>query len=235
MIGLVLVVDRCCSSRSSATSSAPMDPKPCQTTSFAAPDTIAFQSSDVARSFSPDAQHLPDHRRRSARSGNLPADRRARLRAPRRRSASSSRVTASTVLWLDPPPTSTSSAPTNGQPVHFLGNDKLGRDILSARHHRLAHLVDDCVGCGPADDHDRDIGRHNVRVPRGPPRRLGPALSVELILALLPQLPLYLALDDADPRHRAVQHLHQLFVIGVMALLGWPSSVIAKCAARPWR
>jgi peptide/nickel transport system permease protein len=121
------------------------------------------------------------------------------------------------ILWLIPASVHFFGA-TTGKPVHFLGTDRLGRDILSRGIigsrisltialavvtlttilGTLVGLVSGYLG-----------GRVDAVVQR----------LVDFVLAF-PQLPLYLALTTLIPV-TAPSNLFIAFVIGVMAALGW--------------
>jgi peptide/nickel transport system permease protein len=121
------------------------------------------------------------------------------------------------ILWFIPASVHFFGA-TNGKPVHFLGTDRLGRDILSRgiigsrisltialAVVTLTTLIGTLVGLasgylgGPVD---------------AVVQRL-----VDFVLAF-PQLPLYLALTTLIPV-TAPSNIFIAFVIGVMAVLGW--------------
>src|SRR5690606_12873059 len=107
---------------------------------------------------------------------------------------------------------------TDGRPIHFLGTDKFGRDILSRGIIgsqisltialvvvSLTTIIGTCVGISSG----YLGGRLDVWVQR----------FVELVLAF-PQLPLYLALTSLVPV-TAPSSVFIAFVIGVIAVLGW--------------
>jgi peptide/nickel transport system permease protein len=121
------------------------------------------------------------------------------------------------ILWLIPANIHFFGA-TNGQPVHVLGTDRLGRDILSRgiigsrisltialAVVSLTTIVGTLVGLasgylgGPFDSWVQRL--------------------VDFVLAF-PQLPLYLALTTLIPV-TAPSNVFIAFVIGVMAALGW--------------
>jgi peptide/nickel transport system permease protein len=121
------------------------------------------------------------------------------------------------VLWLIPANVHFFGA-TNGQPVHFLGTDRLGRDILSRgiigsrisltialTVVALTTIVGTLVGLASG----YLGGRVDAWVQR----------FVDFVLAF-PQLPLYLALTTLIPV-TAPSNVFIAFVIGVMAALGW--------------
>ena len=121
---------------------------------------------------------------------------------------------------------------TDGQPVHFLGTDKFGRDMLSRAIDRLAHLADDRADGGLHHHRHRHHGRHGLGLSRRPLRRLGAALR--RAGARLPATAALSGADDADPGDRAVQRLPRLrHRRHVGAGLG--AAVAARCAARRWR
>jgi peptide/nickel transport system permease protein len=107
---------------------------------------------------------------------------------------------------------------TDGRPVHFLGTDKFGRDILSRGIHggRISLMIALAVVTLTTT-----IGTL-VGITSG---YIGGALDgwlqrfVEFVLAF-PQLPLYLALTSLIPV-TAPSNLFIAFVIGVMAAIGW--------------
>ena len=107
---------------------------------------------------------------------------------------------------------------TNGAPVHFLGTDKLGRDILSrgiigSRISLTIALVvvsiTTIVGTSLGITSGYIGGRFDAWLQR----------FVEVVLAF-PQLPLYLALTTLIPV-TAPSNVFIAFVIGVLAALGW--------------
>ncbi len=107
---------------------------------------------------------------------------------------------------------------TDGRPIHFLGTDKLGRDILSRGiiGSRISLLIALTVVALTTT-----IGTL-VGITSG---YIGGAVDgwvqkfVEFVLAF-PQLPLYLALTSLIPV-TAPSNLFIAFVIGVMAAIGW--------------
>jgi peptide/nickel transport system permease protein len=192
---------------------APMDPK-LQTTSFAAPDTIAFQSADGAFSLMPNIFPIVD-------GDQLDPVTFQPIAAPDYAHPTPLgffvKGYSYTVLWLIPADIHFFGA-TNGQPVHFLGNDKLGRDILSRgiigsrislTIALVVVLLTTTVGTLVGITSGYLGGRLDAWVQR----------FVELILAF-PQLPLYLALTTLIPV-TAPSNVFIAFVIGVMACLGW--------------
>lgn len=121
------------------------------------------------------------------------------------------------VLWFIPANVHFFGA-TNGQPVHFLGTDRLGRDILSRgiigsrisltialTVVALTTIIGTLVGLASG----YLGGRVDAWVQR----------FVDFVLAF-PQLPLYLALTTLIPV-TAPSNVFIAFVIGVMAALGW--------------
>lgn len=107
---------------------------------------------------------------------------------------------------------------TNGKPVHFLGTDKLGRDILSRGIYGsrisltialVVVLITTTVGTSIGIASGYMGGAIDTWVQR----------LVELILAF-PQLPLYLALTTLVPI-TAPSSVFIAFVIAVLAAIGW--------------
>lgn len=107
---------------------------------------------------------------------------------------------------------------SDGEPVHLLGTDKFGRDILSrgivgSRISLTIALIvvalTTIVGTTVGITSGYIGGRFDAWVQR----------FVELVLAF-PQLPLYLALTSLIPI-TAPSNVFIAFVIGVMAALGW--------------
>jgi peptide/nickel transport system permease protein len=107
---------------------------------------------------------------------------------------------------------------TDGQPVHFLGTDKLGRDILSrgivgSRISLAIALIvvaiTTLVGTAVGITSGYLGGRFDAWLQRG----------VDFVLAF-PQLPLYLALTSLIPI-TAPSNVFMAFVVGVLAALGW--------------
>ncbi|TIW40353.1 MAG: ABC transporter permease, partial [Mesorhizobium sp.] len=109
-------------------------------------------------------------------------------------------------------------ASMDGQPVHFLGTDKFGRDVLSRAIHgsRVSLMIAltvvfiiTIIGTTVGMVSGYFGGRFDVWVQR----------FVELVLAF-PQLPLYLALTTLIPV-TAPTNVFLAFVIIVMSALGW--------------
>jgi len=107
---------------------------------------------------------------------------------------------------------------TDGQPVHFLGTDKLGRDMLSrgivgSRISLTIALIvvtiTTIVGTTVGISSGYLGGRLDAWLQRG----------IDFVLAF-PQLPLYLALTSLIPI-TAPSNVFIAFVIGVLAALGW--------------
>ncbi len=106
----------------------------------------------------------------------------------------------------------------DGRPIHFLGTDKFGRDILSRgivgsqislTIALVVVLLTTVVGTFVGIASGYLGGRLDIWVQR----------FVEFVLAF-PQLPLYLALTSLIPV-TAPSNIFIAFVIGVMAALGW--------------
>ncbi len=107
---------------------------------------------------------------------------------------------------------------TDGKPVHFLGTDKLGRDILSRAIYGSRIFADDRTDGGHDRDRDRDDCWHGFGLSRRAIRylaaafcRTGPRLSAIAALS---------GLDLTDPRH-GTTNVFLAFVIVVMSVLGW--------------
>ena len=192
---------------------APMDPK-LQTTSFAPPDNISFQSSDGAFSLMPNIFPMVD-------GDQLDPVTYQPISAPDFAHPTPLgffvKGYSYDILWLIPADIHLFGA-TNGQPVHFLGADKLGRDILSRgiigsrislTIALVVVLLTTTVGTLVGISSGYLGGRLDAWVQR----------FVELVLAF-PQLPLYLALTTLIPV-TAPSNVFIAFVIGVMACLGW--------------
>ncbi|MCM5551737.1 ABC transporter permease [Pleomorphomonas sp. NRK KF1] len=121
------------------------------------------------------------------------------------------------LLWLIPAERHLFGA-TDGKPVHFLGTDKFGRDVLSRALYgsRISLMIAltvvsivTVVGTTVGMVSGYFGGRFDVWVQR----------FVELVLAF-PQLPLYLALTSLIPV-TAPTSVFLAFVIFVMSALGW--------------
>jgi peptide/nickel transport system permease protein len=107
---------------------------------------------------------------------------------------------------------------TDGQPIHLLGTDKLGRDILSraivgSRISLTIALIvvalTTAIGVSVGISSGYLGGRFDAWVQR----------FVDFVLAF-PQLPLYLALTTLIPI-TAPSNVFIAFVIGLLAVLGW--------------
>ncbi len=121
------------------------------------------------------------------------------------------------LLWLIPVERHFFGA-TDGQPVHFLGTDKFGRDVLSRALYgsRISLMIAltvvsivTVVGTTVGMVSGYFGGRFDIWMQR----------FVELVLAF-PQLPLYLALTSLIPV-TAPTSVFLAFVIFVMSALGW--------------
>jgi peptide/nickel transport system permease protein len=121
------------------------------------------------------------------------------------------------LLWLIPAERHLFGA-VDGQPVHFLGTDKFGRDVLSRALYgsRISLMIAltvvsivTVVGTTVGMVSGYFGGRFDIWVQR----------FVELVLAF-PQLPLYLALTSLIPV-TAPTSVFLAFVIFVMSALGW--------------
>jgi peptide/nickel transport system permease protein len=121
------------------------------------------------------------------------------------------------LLWLIPAERHLFGA-ADGKPVHFLGTDKFGRDVLSRAFYgsRISLMIAltvvsivTVVGTTVGMVSGYFGGRFDIWVQR----------FVELVLAF-PQLPLYLALTSLIPV-TAPTSLFLAFVILVMSALGW--------------
>ncbi len=121
------------------------------------------------------------------------------------------------LLWLIPADRHLFGA-TDGKPVHFLGTDKFGRDVLSRALYgsRISLMIAltvvsivTVVGTTVGMVSGYFGGRFDIWVQR----------FVELVLAF-PQLPLYLALTSLIPV-TAPTSVFLAFVIVVMSALGW--------------
>lgn len=121
------------------------------------------------------------------------------------------------LLWLIPAERHLFGA-TDGKPVHFLGTDKFGRDVLSRAFYgsRISLMIAltvvsivTVVGTTVGMVSGYFGGRFDIWVQR----------FVELVLAF-PQLPLYLALTSLIPV-TAPTSVFLAFVIFVMSALGW--------------
>ena len=107
---------------------------------------------------------------------------------------------------------------TNGKPVHFLGADKLGRDVLSrAITGSRISLTIALIVVAITTTVGTLVGIASGYL--GGPVDMVVQRFVEIMLAF-PQLPLYLALTTLIPI-TAPSDVFIAFVIGVMAALGW--------------
>ena len=212
MIGLVLVVVLLVMAVF-ADFFAPMEPKE-QGTSFSAPDALLFTAPDGSFSLVPKIYPIVDGDQLdpitfqpiSAPDMAHPIDLSFFVRGYHYK-----------IFWLIPSDIHFFGA-TAGVPIHFLGTDKLGRDILSrgiigSRISLTIALVvvsiTTIVGTSLGITSGYIGGRFDAWLQR----------FVEVILAF-PQLPLYLALTTLIPV-TAPSDVFIAFVIGVLAALGW--------------
>ena len=192
---------------------APMDPKE-QGASFTPPDLVMF--ADANGAFSPIPKLYP-----IVESGELDPITYQPLNGPDMDNPIGLgffvKGYAYELFWLIPADIHFFGA-TNGAPVHFLGTDKLGRDILSrgmlgSRISLTIALVVVTI---------TTIVGTSIGITSG---YIGGAFDawtqrfVEVVLAF-PQLPLYLALTTLIPV-TAPSNVFIAFVIGVLAILGW--------------
>jgi peptide/nickel transport system permease protein len=192
---------------------APMDPKE-QTLSFAPPDSIAFENSDGSFSLLPkiypivETDQLDPVTYQPITGPDLEHPTELGFFVP---------GYSYQVLWLIPANIHFFGA-RDGKPVHFLGTDKLGRDILSRgilgsritlTIALVVVLITTTLGTLVGISSGYLGGRLDTWVQR----------FVEVVLAF-PQLPLYLALTTLIPV-TAPSSLFIAFVIAVMAALGW--------------
>jgi len=192
---------------------APMDPN-APSLAFASPDSISFQDSTGAFSLLPNVFPIVEN-------GQLDPITFQPITGPDFSNPTPLRffVPGYTykILWLIPSNVHFFSS-TNGQPVHFLGTDRLGRDILSRgiigsrisltialAVVSLTTIIGTLVGL--------TSGYLGGRVDSVVQR------LVDFVLAF-PQLPLYLALTTLIPV-TAPSNIFIAFVIAVMAALGW--------------
>lgn len=212
MIGLVLVLVLLVMSVF-ADFFAPMDPRQ-QGTSFAAPDALMFTAPDGSFSLIPKVYPIVD-------SDKLDPVTYQPIAAPDMAHPTDLGFFVKGyryfLFWLIPADIHFFGA-TTGTPVHFLGTDKLGRDILSrgiigSRISLTIALVvvsiTTMVGTSLGITSGYIGGRFDTWLQR----------FVEVILAF-PQLPLYLALTTLIPV-TAPSNVFIAFVIGVLAVLGW--------------
>ena len=192
---------------------APMEPKE-QGTSFSAPDALMFTAPDGSFSLIPKIYPIVD-------SDQLDPITFQPISAPDMEHPISLgffvKGYSYKIFWLIPANIHFFGA-TAGVPVHFLGTDKLGRDILSrgiigSRISLTIALVvvsiTTMVGTSLGITSGYIGGRFDSWLQR----------FVEVILAF-PQLPLYLALTTLIPV-TAPSNVFLAFVIGVLAALGW--------------
>jgi peptide/nickel transport system permease protein len=192
---------------------APMDPN-AASLAFASPDSISFQNSTGQFSLTPNVFPIVE-------SDKLDPVTYQPLTAPDYTNPTPLGFFAPgysyKFLWFVPASVHFFGA-TNGKPVHFLGTDRLGRDILSRgiigsrisltialAVVTLTTILGTLVGLTSG----YLGGRVDAWVQR----------FVDFVLAF-PQLPLYLALTTLIPV-TAPSNLFIAFVIGVMAALGW--------------
>jgi peptide/nickel transport system permease protein len=192
---------------------APMDPKE-QTLSFAPPDNISFEAPDG--SFSPVPIVYP-----IVETGEMDPVTFQPLTGPDKSNPTPLgffvKGKGYYLFWLIPANIHFFGS-VNGAPFHFLGTDKLGRDILSRgivgsrislTIALVVVLLTTTIGTLVGITSGYLGGRLDSWVQR----------FVDLILAF-PQLPLYLALTTLIPV-TAPSNVFLAFVIGVMAALGW--------------
>jgi peptide/nickel transport system permease protein len=212
MIGLVLVVMLLVMAVF-ADFFAPMDPKE-QGTSFTPPDVIMFTAPDGSFTLIPKLYPIVE-------SDELDPITYQPLTAPDMDNPIDLgffvKGYSYELFWIIPASVHFFGA-TDGRPVHFLGTDKLGRDILSrgvigSRISLTIALVvvsiTTIVGTSVGITSGYIGGRFDAWMQR----------FVEVVLAF-PQLPLYLALTTLIPV-TAPSNVFIAFVIGVLALLGW--------------
>jgi peptide/nickel transport system permease protein len=212
MIGLVLVVGLLLISVF-ADFFAPMDPK-LQTLSFAPPDSISFEAPDGGFTLLPVVYPIVE-------TGEFDPVTFQPLTGPDKTNPTPLGFFVSgaeyKLFWFIPANIHFFGA-TNGNPFHFLGTDKLGRDILSrgivgSRISLMIALIvvalTTIIGTLIGITSGYLGGRLDAWVQR----------FVDLVLAF-PQLPLYLALTTLIPV-TAPSNVFLAFVIGVMAVLGW--------------
>ncbi len=192
---------------------APMDPKE-QTLSFAPPDAISFQSADGSFSLVPTVYPIVE-------TDQLDPVTFQPITGPDLAHPTSLgffvKGYSYNIFWVIPASFHIFGA-SEGKPVHFLGTDKLGRDILSRgivgsritlTIALVVVLLTTTVGTLVGISSGYLGGRLDAWVQR----------FVEIVLAF-PQLPLYLALTTLIPV-TAPSNVFIAFVIGVMACLGW--------------
>jgi peptide/nickel transport system permease protein len=192
---------------------APMDAKE-QTISFAAPDSFSFTAPDGSFSLLPTIYPLVE-------SDQLDPITFQPIMAPDLKNPTPLgffvKGAPYTIFWVIPADIHFFGS-SNGKPVHFLGTDKLGRDILSrgivgSRISLTIALIvvalTTTIGTLVGISSGYLGGRLDTWVQR----------FVEVVLAF-PQLPLYLALTTLIPV-TAPSNVFIAFVIAVMAALGW--------------
>jgi len=192
---------------------APMDPK-LQGESFQPPDTILFQDSSGGFSLMPNIFPIVE-------SDQLDPVTFQPLTGPDLKNPTPLGFFVPgysyQIFWIIPANIHFFGA-SNGKPVHFLGTDKLGRDILSRgilgsritlTIALIVVLLTTTIGTLVGITSGYLGGRLDIWVQR----------FVELVLAF-PQLPLYLALTTLIPV-TAPSNIFIAFVICVMAALGW--------------
>jgi peptide/nickel transport system permease protein len=212
MIGLVLVLMLIFMSIF-ADCFAPMDPKT-QTESFAPPDSVSFQAQDGSFSLMPHIYPIVE-------SDELDPITFQPITAPDYKNPIDLgffvKGYSYNVLWFIPADIHFFGS-LDGKPVHFLGTDKLGRDILSRgivgsritlTIALIVVAVTSIIGTLVGITSGYLGGPFDAWVQR----------FVEVILAF-PQLPLYLALTTLIPV-TAPSNVFIAFVIGVMSVLGW--------------
>ncbi len=212
MVGLVLVIMLIIMTLF-ADFFAPMDPNR-QGTNFSAPDALMFKAPDGSFSLIPKVYPIVD-------SDKLDPITFQPIAAPDMKHPIDLgffvKGYAYKIFWLIPADLHFFGAVT-GVPIHFLGTDKLGRDILSrgiigSRISLTIALVvvslTTIVGTSLGITSGYIGGRLDSWLQR----------FVEVILAF-PQLPLYLALTTLIPV-TAPSNVFLAFVIAVLAVLGW--------------
>lgn len=193
---------------------APMDPKD-QTISFAPPDSIAFENADGSFSLLPKIYPIVE-------TDQLDPITFQPITGPDLEHPVNLGFFVTgysyNVLWFIPANIHFFGSTDPAQAVHFLGTDKLGRDILSRgiigsritlTIALIVVLLTTTVGTLVGITSGYLGGRFDTWVQR----------FVEIVLAF-PQLPLYLALTTLIPV-TAPSNIFIAFVIGVMATLGW--------------
>jgi peptide/nickel transport system permease protein len=192
---------------------APMDPKR-QDIPFAPPDHISFEAPDGGFSLLPYVYPIVE-------TGEFDPVTFQPLMGPDKTNPTALSFFVQghryNVLWLIPSTLHFFGA-TDGRPIHFLGTDKFGRDILSRgivgsqislTIALVVVLITTVVGAFVGIASGYLGGKLDVWVQR----------FVEFVLAF-PQLPLYLALTSLIPV-TAPSNVFIAFVIGVISVLGW--------------